>query len=129
MRIREWASDDLDQLKAIHRMNGYGFELPNIEHPLVLVKKVLADENNVARMVALGRLHINAMLFVDPHWNTPEYRFNAIVALQEEMLRDAGEKGLDIATTQADGRFAERLTMQPFNWTRGWGTMMYRDIQ
>ncbi len=127
MRIRNYEKTDFEQLKSIHLANGYAFELPNVDHPLVLVKKVLADEQNTTRMVAIGRLHINAMLFVDGHWATPQERFTGIISLQDAMMCDASEKGLDIATTQADGRFAERLTQM--GWIRGFQDMFYRQIQ
>jgi len=128
MRIRDFAQSDLERLKKIHQSNGHKFELPNIDHPLVLVKKVIVDEMDSPRMVALGRLHINAMLFVDPYWGTPEGRLQAIAALQDEMMREAAEKGLDIATTQAEGRFAERLAEPPLKWTKGFGEMFFREI-
>jgi hypothetical protein len=118
----------LEQLKALHKTNGYKFELPNIDHPLVLVKKCLVDEMDSPRMVALGRLHINAMLFVDPFWGTPEGRLQAIAQLQDEMCKEAAEKGLDIATTQAEGRFAQRLSEPPLKWTKGFGEMFFRNI-
>ena len=126
--IREYTSGDLAEIKRIYRDEGYTFELPNLEHPLMLVKKVLADERaDHVRMAAFGRLHISALLFVDRKWGAPEQRLIAIRELQDEMLKGASEFGLDIATTQAEGRFAERIE-KDLGWTRGWGTMYYRSI-
>jgi len=123
MRIREYAAADLEAIKRIH--NGK-FELPDPAHPLMLVKKCLVDDEERVRMAAFGRLHISALLFVDPKWSTPETRLEAIKELQKDMDAQAGAFGIDIATTQAEGRFAERL--KDLGWDRGYGEMFYRSI-
>lgn len=123
MRIRPYSSGDLAAIKRIH--NGK-FELPDPSHGLMLVKKCLVDDDEQVRMAAFGRLHISAMLFVDPTWESPKIRLAMIKELQKDMDATAGAFGIDIATTQAEGRFAERL--KDLGWTRGFGEMFYRSI-
>lgn len=123
-QIREYTAADLAAVKRLHKG---GFEFPDLTHPLVLVKKVLVDDADKVRMAAFGRLHINAMLFVDGRYKTPDERLAAIEELQKDMIAQAATFGLDIATTQAEGRFAERL--RDMGWTRGFGEMFFRSIE
>ena len=124
--IREFQPGDLEQIQRIHAAKGYEFALPDLTNPLMVVRKVLADNEDRVTMAAFGRLHINAMLFVDGALGTPEERLTNVVALQNEAMAAAGTLGLDIATTQMEGRFAER--MAAMGWVKGWGEMFYRRI-
>jgi hypothetical protein len=124
--IRDYKPEDFERVKQIHQTRGYGFVLPNLEHPLMVTRKVLADEQDRVIMCVLGRIHINAILLVDGTWGTPETRLAGIVELQNEAMKAAGALGLDIATTQADGRFAERL--KEMGWQKGFQEMWYRSI-
>lgn len=124
MRIREYKSSDLELIEAMHGNPAY--EMPELDHPLMLVRQVLVDDNDIARMAVFGRLHINALLFVDHSWKTPQERFEALRELQAVALLEARSRGLDIATTQMEGRFAER--MQAFGWIRGWGEIFYHEL-
>ena len=122
--IRDFTSGDFQEVSRIHQENGYSFELPNFEHPLVIVRKVLDDGG--VKMAAIGRLHCSALMWVDANWKTPEERLAAIKELQNEMMKEASEKyGLDVVTTQADGRFAIRLE-KDLGWFRGHQAMFYR---
>ena len=116
MHIREYRSEDLEDIK---RMHGKDYVMPSPDHPLMIVKKVMADEHDVARQAIFGRLFISALLYVDHTWVTPKERLDALIRLQEAAM-DAGKSaGLDIAMTQMEGRFAHR--MQQLGWVRGWG--------
>lgn len=124
MRIREYAPADLEVVKRLH--NGQSFELPNLAHPLVIVKKCLVDDDEQVRMAAFGRLHINAMLVVDPTWKGPAERLEAIAELQKNMVAETARYGIDIATTQMDARFAER--MEALGWKPGFGRMFFLEV-
>ena len=125
MRIREYTDADLVAIKKLPE--DPRFKMPRLDHPWMVIRRVLADENDRPRMAAFGRIHVNALLFVDHSWGSPEERLEAIRILQEDMIERAGEMGLDIATTQAEGRFAERL--RELGWHRAWGELYYHDIQ
>jgi hypothetical protein len=120
--IRELENRDIQEISRLHTESGAQFTLPNLESPLVLVKKVVDDGG--VRMAAIGRLHISALMWVNHRWATPQIRFDNVMELQREMMLEASRHGLDIATTQADGRFAERL--EEMGWTRGNGFMYYK---
>jgi hypothetical protein len=125
--IREFKPSDLEQILRIHEGAGRPFKFPNLTHPLMVVKKCTVDDEDQVRLACFGRLHVSALLFVDKLWKTPRERMEGILELQREMTKEAGEKyGLDIATTQMEGRFAER--MKDFGWNRGHGEMYYREI-
>lgn len=124
MRIREYKTSDLEFIEAMHGNPAY--EMPQLEHPLMLVRQVLVDPDDLPRMAVFGRLHINAILFVDHSWQTPQDRYLALQELQESALHEARMRGLDIATTQMEGRFAER--MRDFGWIRGWGEIFYHEL-
>ena len=124
MRIREYTPADLETIEKLH--NG-GFELPDFSHPLVIARKVLVDDDERVRMAAFGRLHVNAMLFVDKTYKSPAERLEAVNELQKELLARGRALGLDITTTQAEGRFAERL--EDMGWVKGFGQMFYRSME
>lgn len=123
--IRTFTPEDLAAIERLHTNPAY--KMPNLEHPLMLIRKVTVDDQDRPRMAAFGRLHINALLFVDHSWKTPAFRMRRLKELQAEMLEEARALKLDIATTQAEGRFAERLKDE-LGWLRGWGEIFYHDI-
>ena len=122
--IREYQPSDLAAIEQMH--NGNGFVMPQLDHPLMIVRKCMVDEDDVPRLAAFGRLHINALLFVDHHWKTPAERLEALKELQTNMLEEGRSHGLDIATTQMEGRFAER--MKDLGWSPAWGELYYHDL-
>jgi hypothetical protein len=101
--------------------------MPQLDHPLMLVKKVMADEHDEPRMAVFGRLFISALIFVDHSWLTPRERLEALTLLQGAAMADARSRGLDIAATQMEGRFAAR--MEEMGWVKAWGEMYVRDIK
>lgn len=124
--IRDLTTEDLDRLKEIHEAQGYTFLLPDLTNPTVICKKVFADEQNRARVCAIGDLHLSVMLLVDPNWATPADRLAAIEELQRAGFAEAAKLGVSIAMTQADGRFAER--MKAMGWTEAPGRLFYRQV-
>jgi hypothetical protein len=126
MSLRNYQSGDLEQIQRIHAAKGYEFALPNLTNPTVILKKVIVDEQNRARLCAIGDLHLSVMLLVDPTFGTPEDRLRGVMELQAEGFAEAGRMGLSIAMTQMDGRFAER--MKAMGWIEAPGRLFYRGI-
>lgn len=122
--IREYKPSDLKAIEAMHGNPAY--QMPQLEHPLMLVRQVMADDDDRPRMALFGRLLIEALLFVDHSWLTPEERLIALMNLQESAMAEARRRGLDIVTTQVEGRFAERL--KEMGWIRGWGEIFYHEL-
>lgn len=122
--IREYRPEDLKIIEAMHGNPAY--KMPQIEHPLMLVRQVMADDDDRPRMALFGRLLIEALLYVDHTWKTPSERMIALMSLQESAMGEARRRGLDIVTTQVEGRFAERL--KQMGWIRGWGEIYYHEL-
>ena len=122
--IREFRPEDLQAIEKLHGNPAYA--MPQLDHPLMLVRKIMADEKDLARMAVFGRLFISALLFVDHSWLTPRERLAALDLLQSAAMDDARAKGFDLVATQMEGRFAER--MQELGWVKGWGELFFRNI-
>jgi len=95
--IREFKPSDLAAIEAMHGNPAY--TMPQLDHPLMLVKKVMADEHDEPRMAVFGRLFISAVLFVDHTWLTPQERLEALTLLQSAASQDARLRGLDLMAT------------------------------
>ena len=124
--IRQFEPGDLQQIQRIHAAKGYEFALPDLNTPTMILRKVVTDSDNRVRLCALGDLHLNVMLLVDPSWGTPEDRLRGVMELQAEGFAEAGRMGLSIAMTQMDGRFADR--MKAMGWIEAPGRLFYRGI-
>ena len=124
MIIRKFKPEDREKLEAL--ADNPAYEMPQHEHPLMIVRTVVADGDDKPRMAIFGRLLIEAVLFVDHSWGTPAERLEALKTLQEHAMDEARSHGLDIVTTQMEGRFAER--MHQLGWKRGWGEVYYREL-
>jgi hypothetical protein len=124
MKIREYISVDLE---SIQKLTSADYTVPQFDHPWMIIRRVLTDDDDRIVAAAFGRIHVNALLFVDHSWGDPAARLEAVKMIQEDMIERAADLGLDIATTQMEGRFAER--MKELGWIRGWGDLYYHEIQ
>lgn len=112
MRIREYAPEDEAALRALHAVQNFGYEFPDLRDPLFVSKLVIED--NVAQdpsaslrasgspeglesgivAAALLRLTAEAYLLIDPLAGTPRRRWEGILALHDAAASDAWRKGL-----------------------------------
>jgi hypothetical protein len=125
MRIREYTPNDLDALRRMHAMQGFGYPFPDLDSPLFISKLVLEveagdayTENREAEgredghlnclpqssvtpgerriaMAVLLRLTAEAYLLHDPAAGTPRQRWQRFLALHEATRSSAAERGLD----------------------------------
>ncbi len=95
MQIREYKSEDLAALRAIHAAQGFDYALPDPGNPLFVTKLVLADDARQTLGAALLRLTAEAYLLLDPRAGTPRQRWQALLALHEAARRDASVRGLE----------------------------------
>lgn len=123
--IRNYDPSDLEAIERMLPRNA-PYIMPQLEHPLMLIRKVVIDENGQPRMAGFGRLHINALMYVDHTWLTPNERLQSVIALQEATFAEGRERGLDIVTTQVDERWGHRL--KDLGWVKGWGELYYHAI-
>lgn len=124
MLIRPYKPEDLEAITRLHDNPAY--QMPDLNHPLMVVRRVLVDENDVPRLAGFARIQANVVLFVDHSWLTPLERLDALEKLQNDMLNEGRIIKLDIVTTQMEGRFAER--MQQLGWIKAWGDLYYHAI-
>lgn len=125
--IRDYRGSDHEQVQDIFRQRRYEFQLPDLASPLILVRKVIADDHDVARMAAFAKLQANAYLLVDSTWKTPIERLAAIQGLQDAMIERCQFFGIDEASAQVGYRFGRRLE-DKFGWKAALGKTMYREV-
>ncbi len=94
--IRDWEPSDLQEIERIHENSGIPYQLPNIQSPLFLVKKVLEVEGRV-RMCVGGYITCEAYLWIDntDAWADPEQKLVAIKELERVATEEARAKGLE----------------------------------
>lgn len=97
MKIREYEEKDLEELKAIHARQGFGYGFPDLGNPLFLTKLVLGREQGEKRIVAASLLRVTAeaYLLLDPESGSPRERWQWLLGLHEATRRDALARGLD----------------------------------
>ena len=45
MIIRDYIVEDLEAIKEIHKKSGIDYDLPDLENPLFLIKRVITDDD------------------------------------------------------------------------------------
>jgi hypothetical protein len=114
VRIREYTPSDLDALRRMHAVQGFGYPFPDLESPLFLSKLVLEDDGRESApgreetlqdsrpsdfpritMAVLLRLTAEAYLLHDPKAGTPRRRWQSLLAIHEAARGAAMAHGLD----------------------------------
>lgn len=126
--IRDYSSEDYEQLKAIYESQGFDYSFPqDLDNPLFLVKKVREVNGQVVGAMFL-RITAEAFLLVQ---GSPVTKGRSIEELQPEVDREAFEKGLADYVCVLPPEIAKSFipVMERLGWakTRPW-TMMQRDL-
>jgi len=123
MNVRPYNDADLAALCAMHAAQGFGYDFPDLDNPLFLVREVLEDEGR-PRMAALLRLTAEAYLLADPADGTPRQRFAWLTSLHEAACSSAAQRGLaDVQAfvpprvARSFGRRLARLGWRHDPWT------------
>jgi hypothetical protein len=124
MRIREYSDADLARIKLLH--SKHAFELPDPADARVVIRKCVVDEKGIVRLAAFGRAQLNAYLFIDDEWRTPEERLEAIEILETAMIEQARILGFDQTTAQVEPRFGQRL--KNFGWGKSPGETWHKEF-
>jgi hypothetical protein len=121
--VRDAQNEDFPAIGRIHAGMGLDYQLPELAHPLFLVRKVAVDESRVTAACFL-RLTAETYLWLDPVLQ-PRDKVMAMNALQPEVLRAAWAKGLDDVEARipetVERRFEKRL--KQLGWLKarpGW---------
>ena len=123
MIVRAYTDADFAALRSMHAAQGFGYELPDPNDPLFLVRAVVEEEGR-PRMAALLRLTAEAYLLADPRDGNPRQRWQWLLALHEATRRAAVARGLaDVQAflppqvAQAFGRRLAKLGWRRDPWT------------
>ena len=104
MQIREYSEQDLDELRAIHAKQGFGYPLPDLRNPLFISKLVLTERGATDAPDSRGekilgatllRLTAEAYLLLDPQAGSPRERWQSLQELHASTERDAWQRGLE----------------------------------
>lgn len=92
MQIRFYRPDDLAQLEALHRAQGFEYEMPNLQDPLYFIKLV-GEENG--RIVNAGIAHLTAEIYflADMKSGTPQQRYDSFLTMHESFCEVAYRQG------------------------------------
>jgi hypothetical protein len=89
MEIRDYQSTDLDALKTLHAGCGFDYQLPDLEAPSMVVKRLVVDEGQL-RLAGFLRLTSEAFMLGDiQRWRTPAWRLAALKILHDDMRHKA----------------------------------------
>lgn len=92
MIIRNLQSGDIEHLAAIHAKQGFAYDLPDLDSPLFVVRKVATNGRSIPVAGAALRLTAEAFLLIDPD---AENKANVVLALHEAVRRAAQDAGLE----------------------------------
>lgn len=92
MIVRDFQSADIVRLAEIHAKQGFAYDLPDLDSPLFVVRKVATNGRSVPIAGAALRLTAEAFLLIDPD---AEKKANVVLALHEAVRRAAQDAGLD----------------------------------
>lgn len=126
MKIRNYEAQDYPRIASLLEAQGLDYQLPNINHPLFLVKKVLEDEDGNVQLAAGLQLITEAYLWGNPDWSTPRARWEALLALHEEVRTAAQDTGIEDTVLwmppELDKSFGRRLKKLGWDKDRPWPT-------
>ena len=115
LTIRDYRTEDREQVEAIHAAQGLDYEFPNIDGPLFFIRKV-AEVNGKIVAAAVIRVCAETMLLLDKKQG-PQDKMTEIVNLQASVLSEAYKNGLDdICAAVPDIGFDKRL--RQLGWTK-----------
>jgi|SRR5882672_2728044 len=125
--IRDMQDSDHEEIKALHKRQGFQYNLPKLDSPLILVSKVREIDG---RVVAAEFLRITAETFLLVE-GSPVEKGRAIEELQPEVDREAKQKGLEdyvcVVPPEIEESFEPALRKMGWNPTRDW-KMWYRSL-
>lgn len=113
MHGRKMNSGDFARLRALAEARPE-FVLPDLGSSNILAKRVVetpaGGNENLIIAGAAARLTTEIHLFVDPCWESPRWRLEAIRFLQREMRTELREKGITEGIAWVtDPRWGQRL--------------------
>ena len=123
--IRDYEVGDAQAIKYIHESQKFDYALPDINSPLVLVKKVREVDGRIVGAMLL-RITCETYLFVE---GSPEAKARSILELQPEVLKEAYRKGLSdiicVLPPEIASEFGPVMEDERLGWSRDRDWPMY----
>jgi hypothetical protein len=123
--IRDYENGDRHALESIHAASGFDYKFPDLDDPLFIVKKVIAEDltERVIQGIAL-KLQAEVYIWVEPDYATPEVRWQRLQELTDAAKLAAWEKGLDslvcVVPPEIADSFEKRLKQIGMSRDRPW---------
>jgi hypothetical protein len=73
---------------------GADYRMPDLNHPFVVIGKVL-EVDGVVQQAAILRIEFESMMWVNRDWGTTEEKIAGLEAIQSAGMEDAKNKGLE----------------------------------
>lgn len=124
--IRDIRSEDIPEIQALHKTMGMDYDLPDLDDPLCIVRKVVTNQDGKIIAVGFCRVIAEAYMVLDPSMNAFE-KNAAQTILYREGVDEAWRKGLKelccwIPDT-IEKKFSKRIQNMGFRRGRdGWRT-------
>jgi len=93
VRVRNYRPSDEARLREMHSERCLPYKFPDIENPEFVAKIVVTDDEDNPIAAALARKTVEIYGLVDSSWESPAWRFEAMVRLHEAMRHEVGRMG------------------------------------
>ena len=93
MNIRRVEERDIPRLKEIHDRQCMPYDFPDLTDQEFVTRLVVVDDNDIPVVAGLARKTVEVYGLIDPSWETPAWRFEALVKLHEAMRHELGRQG------------------------------------
>lgn len=91
--IRDYRPEDEPELRRLHAEQGIDYDYPELNHPLFFCRKVVEVDGQICGVLVL-KLCAETMLLLDGQQG-PQEKMTAMQELQEAVLTEAYDRGLD----------------------------------
>lgn len=118
------APEQYAQARELHAKVGMDYKFPNLESPLLIVKRAVTDEQGKLLGFCVLRLTAECMLLLDPDLR-PDTKMEVMTALSPSVIGEAYAQGLDdvMAAIPEDVEDKFRKRLGELGWQRdrsGW---------
>ena len=93
MKVRYAMAADEPRLREIYSAMCMPYDYPDVTAPEFVAKLVVVDENDTPVVAGLARKTVEIYGLIDPKWETPAWRFEALTLLHEAMRHEVGRLG------------------------------------
>jgi hypothetical protein len=96
--VRAYEARDLKRIEMLHAIQGLPYDMPDLNDPIFAIGKVAEKPPGTAynriEAAAFLKIEAEAYLFLNPNYSDPQTRWQMLLALHEEVRREAAALGL-----------------------------------